>query len=278
MPATECRTPLSPVEVKETCVAILRAFDAYCSKHDLRYWLSYGTLLGAARHGGFIPWDDDIDLMMPLDDYKRLIQLASDPATRLPSLYRFSSIETDERHHIWFGKVYDASTYCRQDELQSHVEPDQGAWIDIFPVVGVRSKDEASRLLSLLRPLQVKAEQSFLKPTPRKNPFMHARNSARAFLRRMEGGPQAFVRRHADLVDRQSDPRDTELLLEPCIDEPYASSWFFGKTNVFLSFEGHPYPVPCKWEEVLSRYYGDWETLPPENERIPHACKVWRRG
>ena len=55
---------------------ILRVFDAICTKHSLTYWLDAGTLLGAARHGGFIPWDDDIDVMMPLSDYEKFCTLA----------------------------------------------------------------------------------------------------------------------------------------------------------------------------------------------------------
>ena len=64
-------------EIKQLQLNILDVFDAFCREHGLRYQLAYGTLIGAVRHKGYIPWDDDIDLVMPIEDYKRMTEIVN---------------------------------------------------------------------------------------------------------------------------------------------------------------------------------------------------------
>ena len=73
---------------KEVAHRILQAFDTFAKAHDLTYWIGYGTLLGAARHKGFIPWDDDIDLVMPIEEYQKLIAIFKESPDVLPLPYR----------------------------------------------------------------------------------------------------------------------------------------------------------------------------------------------
>lgn len=78
-------------DIKQLALNILKDVAEFCDHHDIKYALAYGTMLGAVRHKGFIPWDDDIDIMMPREDYNRFIQLYNDSNSR----YKVFSIETD---------------------------------------------------------------------------------------------------------------------------------------------------------------------------------------
>ena len=109
---------------------ILLAMDAMCREHGLRYYLVDGSLLGAVRHKGFIPWDDDLDIAMPRPDYEQLIKHASE---WLPRPYQFVCYETDPLYPLHFGKVQDTSTTLIE---RPHLYYLGGIYIDVFPIDG----------------------------------------------------------------------------------------------------------------------------------------------
>jgi len=115
---------------------ILKAFDIMCRNHGLRYYLEYGTLLGAVRHGGFIPWDDDLDIMMPRPDYELLIKHSKE---WMPEPYEFVCFENDPNYPLQFGKVQDASTTLVE---RPHLYYLGGAYIDVFPMDGVPESEK----------------------------------------------------------------------------------------------------------------------------------------
>ena len=91
-------------EIQNDCLEVLRAFDLYAKNNNLKYYMAGGTLLGAVRHQGFIPWDDDVDLMMPRKDYEFLIHHFHNDR------YEISSCETDGTYHTPFARVWDKQT------------------------------------------------------------------------------------------------------------------------------------------------------------------------
>ena len=102
---------------------LLKVIDCICKKHDIPYWLSSGTLIGAARHKGFIPWDDDLDIEMMREDYLRLIKILPE---ELPDNLALQTHETDPNYIFIFGKLRDTD-YDRNFTYQ-------GIYIDIFPM------------------------------------------------------------------------------------------------------------------------------------------------
>ena len=110
---------------------ILMAVDGCCREHQLRYYIWAGTQLGAVRHKGFIPWDDDIDIAMPRPDYEQFIAHSRE---WLPEPFEFVCAENDEAYPLPFGKVQDASTTLIE---RTHLHYLGGIYIDVFPIDGV---------------------------------------------------------------------------------------------------------------------------------------------
>ena len=117
---------ISSDEIKQIELDILKDVAKFCDAHGLRYFLSDGTLLGAVRHKGFIPWDDDIDIMMPYKDYQQFVK------GYFHEYYYVNSIEKDLSYPLLFAKVFDKRTCCNMvGDDSPHV------WIDIFPLMGL---------------------------------------------------------------------------------------------------------------------------------------------
>lgn len=110
---------------------LLRAFSEICEENGLRYFVVGGTLIGAVRHRGFIPWDDDIDVSMPLDDFRKFTELARE----LPGSFALQSEETDPRYPFVFAKLCD-TRYAYDTGYDNHP---MGVYIDIFPLIPARA-------------------------------------------------------------------------------------------------------------------------------------------
>jgi len=111
---------------------LLTSFDAFCTEHELQYYLSEGTILGAIRHGGLIPWDDDVDVMMPREDYRRFIELARNGA--MGERYNLDSFETNPQHWVLGGKVQlTAQTEFNLPDIVDRAHY-SGPYLDVFPV------------------------------------------------------------------------------------------------------------------------------------------------
>ena len=112
--------------------SLLKEFDNICKKHELCYWIDHGTLLGAVRHKGFIPWDDDLDVTMPREDYEMFLKIAQ---YKLPSNIFLQTKETDPATHVHHAKLRDRkSTYIEDWQENKEIYAHQGIFIDIFPV------------------------------------------------------------------------------------------------------------------------------------------------
>lgn len=118
-------------QVHKRILRILTTIDDVCHKQGLRYYIWAGTMLGAIRHKGFIPWDDDIDIAMPRPDYDRLIEHASE---WLPEPYELIAAENDQQYPLPFAKIQDASTTLIE---RIHLKYLGGIYIDVFPIDGV---------------------------------------------------------------------------------------------------------------------------------------------
>jgi lipopolysaccharide cholinephosphotransferase len=117
-------------------VEILNAFDVICRKHDINYWLACGTLLGARRHGGFIPWDDDLDVYILQTDYKKLISILKE---ELPANLKVQTRETDENYWFFYAKIRDVNSRYYDKNTGVDNLKYEGIFIDVFPIEPVPS-------------------------------------------------------------------------------------------------------------------------------------------
>ncbi|MET0694095.1 MAG: LicD family protein [Propionibacteriaceae bacterium] len=255
-------TNLSPEELRAVQVRILAEFDRVCRRHGLVYYLAYGTLLGAVRHGGFIPWDDDIDVMMPRADYDRLLGLFDSAA---PLDLSLGSPQTQDDWPFPYAKVSDDRT-----ELWEPLEVPLplGVNIDVFPI-DVLPASRVTRAVQarLLRLLRWAVELKYI-ATERGRAWHSpiAISVGKPLLRRV---PMRFlIRSFTRAASSGSHPSDRAGVRVGSFDWSAPVSDLGTPTK--LRFEDLTLPGPADPAAVLTKIYGDYGTLPPQAEQISH--------
>jgi lipopolysaccharide cholinephosphotransferase len=254
---------LSVADVRTIQVDLLEVFDRFCAAHDIRYYLAYGTLLGAARHGGYIPWDDDIDVMLPRADYDRFARAfaAAPPADTL----RYGCVELDAAWPYRAGKLWDARTVHVADVAKN---VDLGVFIDLFPVDAVPDGALAAwwfiRRTSFLRRLHAAS-------------FTSARATWKTVVPRAVLSPPRLAGRLNRIARGSGDWRTARAGVTVVTAHWHVPVEYFG-AGEDISFEGVKRPAPARWEDILQRLYGDWRVPPPEDQRVsPHRWTAhWR--
>lgn len=254
---------------------MLKDIDRVCRAEGIAYFLDSGTLLGAVRHGGFIPWDDDIDLGMPRADYERFMEVAP---RALGGRYAVSDPRTCAQQAGMFGKVCRTGTrFHTQETLDAGF--DQGIFIDIFPYDVMHSDPEvARRQRARCRALQ---SELYLLHSGRVGvPHTGLLGAAEKAACRVAHTVLGLACDHRRLVERfeREAARGTEspgseyvALAWPSIALPAEG---FGRV-VPISFEGCEFFGPADPERHLSIMYGDdWMELPPVEARRNHAPLV----
>lgn len=249
--------------VQHTALEILLAVDRICRAHGLRHQLAAGTLLGAIRHQGFIPWDDDVDICMPRDDYETFRRVA--PGEIGPR-FRVRAGEDDPGSPLLFTKVEPADG--------SGLHP--AGFVDVFPFDPVSPDTRTGRLH--LRLHDACFRLMILSGRPRAGevaprwPQLARIGAVLAWLPvRRIGRPRlkALVLRIARLLDGRETGHVACL-----VSGPSAVRRIRGvdslQTRVEVAFAGHRLPAPHDHDRVLQRLYGDYMTLPPPEKRVPH--------
>lgn len=256
---------LSAVQTK--LLKMLRWFDGFCREHGLRYYAVGGTLLGAVRHGGFIPWDDDIDLALPRPDYEKLAELMKDQ--RFGDYVLESPKYADDSFCYPFSKLYDTTTTLIENKRRPLV---RGVFLDIFPLDGIGDDITTGRdylkqisgryhlYLSLIG--GIRKGRSFYK-----NAAVIAARAIPRFI-----ADPTKIRISLDAMCRQYD-FDRSLwvgnLLGAWGERELVSREIIGEP-VDYPFEDMVVMGVEKYDQYLTHIYGDWRQLPPENKRESH--------
>lgn len=277
---SDAGSPMSADEIKQTQLALLDELVAFCRAHDLRVWLAYGTLLGAVRHGGMIPWDDDIDVLMPSDDYRRLIELAQATGGKLVSdNVVFLAPPVNRQSLTTYGKLIDTRTVTAEDVVDvDNREHLQGVWVDVFPLYGVCDTSTKQRLGYWLYSIPaVMMRLASWKQRPASTWWGQiGRSMLRAPARLI--GYEFF----GSLTDRilaawfPDFSRASQVFSDVDMSRSYPRDFFAGTTDI--EFEGKMYPVPHRYHEFLvSRYGEDYMIPPPPEQRVAHDMNArWR--
>ncbi len=269
---------LSLREVQMAELDILVMFDEYCKKNDLQYVLYYGTLLGAVRHHGFIPWDDDIDIAMPRPDYERMIKLYYDEKIHFSDRYFLKTGERDEDFAFAFAKVFCRDYEIAEESKLYHNDSDF-LWIDIFPIDGFPADWQTSDYLKRLGKYQKNIGRSITIP---------------GTIRGHENKLKSIVRLPvAWFYNAIGYKKFRNELMALAKSYPYETSEWVGLATwnnasaglverredftkfTTLPFEGHDFPVSQDYLNYLRNRYGEtWNQLPPEDQRMSHFIKV----
>lgn len=241
-------------------------FKEFCDKNNLLFYLCGGCCIGSLRTGGFIPWDDDIDILMPRDDYEKLYKLWDNDKHE-----RFKLLRTDEK--IFTGNIFttivDTETTCVKAN-QAHLDIPFGIMMDIFPIDGC-PKGKFKRTLQKLNAMIYSLFLAQI--VPENHGGIMALGSK--FLLSIVKSPRAREKKWRNAERRMSKYKisDCEYITELCegvhsMQPEYPKEWF--ASAVYREFEGLQMPIPVGYDPYLKKAFGDYMTPPPEDKQKPH--------
>lgn len=244
-------------EVQEVILDIMKEIHKICVDNGLKYYLSAGSALGAIRHDGFIPWDDDLDILMPRSDYVKFLNIAKE---KLPNNLYIQFPENERKCHVLFAKVRKRNTLFDEKICQGNDYP-KGIYVDIFPLDNVKK-------CNLLFKLKYRIFRFY------KSMFlMHTRTDKLDFKHRIGKALSFFFPRLHDykVINRLMIYNKASKY---CIDSFSAYNLnkivyrkeIFGEPQLHV-FEDTSFYIPEQVDEYLKILYGDYMKLPPVEER-----------
>lgn len=258
---------LSIRDIQICALKILKHVAQFCDDKGLKYSLAYGTLIGAVRHQGFIPWDDDIDIIMPREDYDTFVKTYDDsnyPMILGDGLSNHLHVVISDSHtQVVFESQYDSFYYKA------------GIWLDIFPIDLVPDNKHKyvslRKRLKLACKLQHMAEISIQRNNVIVNFFSNILHAVLFPFKNIFGNyADGLMKKWNNSNSLTCDNLSLWYLNYP----PFAKKWMNSYTTLF--FEGQQFQVISDYHEFLTKVYGDYMQLPPEEQRIPrHSYKAY---
>ena len=262
---------LTKLRESQMCqLKLLEKFKEICEAEHLTYYLSGGSTLGAVRHKGFIPWDDDIDVVMPRKDYEKFLRVSGGYLEGGQIVRHFT---TDKNYPDYTMKLEDTNVAFVVQKANNKVE--QNVWIDIFPMDGAPdSERELGSMCRRIYRLRMKLALSTLENVQ----YNEDRAAWKKFI--------IFVATHIPFykamnphkimlkLDRELQRYDPETskqigtFMGAYYEKEIMPKEYFGDGKM-AEFEGGMYPVPVETDKYLRHMYGDYMQLPPEDKRVP---------
>lgn len=266
---------LGPEEVRGLQLSIMDSIHDFCESHGITYFLTGGSLLGAVRHAGCIPWDDDVDVAMPRHNYERFLR----EYVALGGLpYEVESMHACQEYYLPFAKVVDRRTLLVEDVDSRHVT---GVYVDVFPLDNL--SDDYRAALRLFRWVGLARAELLVK-----NLRFGKRLWAKDLL--LACGKTALSWRSRERILQTIDKRCQRyasdaltryvgiIVLGTYGNGEIHESCLYGQ-RVLAEFEGREYYIPAGYDGILRQLYGDYMTPPPLNERVSHhRCRAWYVG
>lgn len=252
-------------KLQSTEVEILDEIVRICEEYDLKYYLIGGTLLGAVRHKGFIPWDDDLDIVMPREDFDKFCELCKN---ELSDDYYLHTINSDERYWLIHAKVRKNNTIFDEKPISTLNDMHKGIYVDIFPL------DDAKCIMSKkqkIRTISIKKISSLIYRKRRLNLKFRALVKVASFflpfsIKRLTKWQHKLMTKsngkgYEYYINYGSNYKTEKQTMLKSVYEPSCK----------LEFAGKLYNAPGKYEYFLERIYGfDYMQLPPEEKRVTH--------
>ncbi|MGG5343396.1 LicD family protein [Enterococcus sp. AZ192] len=259
-------------EVQQVSTKILVYIDQLCRKHNIEYSVFYGSLIGAERHQGYIPWDDDLDIVLTRPNYDRLIQILSKEST-----YLLLSLETRDNYRYTYAKLVDKRTCVETTQFYHSEDPELGVFVDIFPIDGFPVED------SIRKEFGDKCELYRYNMLASLNAsYAISRTKWKAYGKRVLLYP-----RYRKLVKQGGYDHWKKLFMNEVIKYPISGTSLCGYIEFFdehwgifptewfehyedIIFEGETVRAIKDREKFLVLRYGNYMEMPPEKERVTH--------
>ncbi len=246
-------------QVQQTELSILKDVAAFCEEKGINYCITSGTLLGAVRHNGFIPWDDDIDISMPRADYEKFLTYAND----FIDGYEIVSTKLNNRYPIAIAKVRKCGTVMKEPSM-AHLDINHGVWIDVFPLDKVDDIENLGKRAHKFNLLTTVINYKLKVSIPKKIStklfciFLSAFSVKQLdrFRTKIMASEEHANAKHYTSFASNLGPKN--LLLGEDVYFPLKK----------VKFEDELFFAPAQCEKWLESAYGDYMTLPPENERV----------
>ena len=248
---------LSMDEIRAKQIDILKFVVHFCEKNDIKYWLDSGTMLGAVRHKGYIPWDDDIDLGMLREDYDIFIRTFNESGGK----YYLDCIEINPQSRFPFAKVFDSTTILYEEDIELSIN------IDVFVYDNAPSKKTELRWMYFKRDVFNRMNNwqwgNGVLPSSIVKRFIR-----RIFVPICKCFPKNYFCKEIINNSRKYVNQKTSYVgnftsvSKVLLNKDYLS------TMIKCSFEGGEYFIPIGYDKWLKQFYGDYMKLPPEQDRV----------
>lgn len=263
---------ISRDEAREVLMSITDEIARICKENGLRYYIACGTLLGAVRHKGFIPWDDDLDLIVMRDDYDKLMALLKDKNVKKAEWLEVVD-DTRDDYFCPFAKVCDRRTAIKMDRHKAA----GGLWVDVFPYDGLPSSKFFAgiytRIAALFRVICLAMDTDFSSKTLSTWNLIYKRFF---WILATVIGRKRFCR-FVEWFHRRYDIRKskyvTSLFFDTRVDTILDKEMLL--PQAVFQFENREYTSFANYDYLLKRMYGDYMKLPPEEKRITHDFNAW---
>lgn len=268
-------------EIQDVSLEILKKVTDLCGEIGCRYSLVYGTLIGAIRHQNYIPWDDDVDIMMPRPDYDRFLDYITSRDVDISPLAVFNR-QIQKRYFYGITRICDM-----RYEIFTDNEPNlgMGIFIDIYPYDGLGSdREEAIRRLTESNSLSkdIILSTRVRLNVPKENNWKGKLSYIYSWIKHHLLGPGHYFKKKRNLFRDLTD-YDHSKFVGPLV-------WFFTKpervlfereifsTLIKVPFGKYMFYVPKEYDRMLSQEYGDYMNLPPVEKRVyHHQYKAYRK-
>ncbi len=238
---------------------MLKAVAELCDKYGIHYTIYCGTLLGAVRHGGFIPWDDDVDIAMPLKDYRKFQMISKE----LPNRFKCCFYASEPDSFCLWTKIKANGTTSMQVE-DAPLDIHWGLFVDIYPIIGAARTNLG---------VKIQNEMLLLARRLRTGSLYRARKDKNAIRRVVGLIPFPLRKAVSDLLLQiaMKDPEKCERIgtidAAPFEGKYAREDW---QEMTRLRFEDCEFSAPAKYDKILRRIYGDYMKLPPVEMRHGH--------
>lgn len=260
-----------------TILEIIKLFVQICERHHLRYFMVGGTMLGAIRHQGFIPWDDDVDMGMPRPDYEKFLTIVSD---ELPRTYSFLNYKSDENYKRYFSRIVNTNVEIYNASNTNEIM--ENAWLDIFPYDGMPKNKVCQKthfwymtgwrllyhmscfdeLVNLNRPGRPRYQQAIIN-------FLHRTKLGHGFntkklMHRVEKELCKYDYDESDILVSFFGAYMTKEIIDKSL---------LGKLT-YYSFEDTKFLGAEHYDEFLTHFYGNWRIPPTDAQKDKHNIRM----